>query len=119
MRMQTLVSMVIPTKSPPKFTNFLCRLKCIFGSHEMLPMGEVRMYGERSFVIACPHCTLSRWGSWSKRLDYGSFADWKMRGGRVRKSVLGREIKLKRERYGFRAFKKFAGKVSQNAGRAS
>jgi hypothetical protein len=114
--MHTQVSMVIHAKSPPKFSNFLCRLKCLFGMHQMLPMGEVRMYGQRSFVIECPHCTLSRWGSWSHRFDFGSCVDWEMRGGRVRKSVIGREIKSKRESDEHRAVKKFRGKAGKDTG---
>jgi hypothetical protein len=41
-----------------------------------------------------------------------------MRSGRVRKSVIGREIKLKKDTYGIRSVKKLAGKASQGSGRA-
>jgi len=66
------------------------RVVCMFSHHSMRPLGRVEMSGAKSYVVECRRCRGSHWGPWEERLSYGSSEEWDFRGGRVRKSILGK-----------------------------
>jgi hypothetical protein len=87
------LSLQFDDKHDVVFKDYFARLKCFFGRHQMLPMGQVRMYGQASFVVECPHCSHTRWGAWEQRTDYAPLSEWQARRHRVVKSTMDKRHK--------------------------